>query len=403
MEKLYLEKIKLTNIGPYSDLLVNFKADHGINIICGNNGVGKTTLLESIICVFSLGKVTGIRKKQGSTQKGLVEVFIKGLRNREFKAEIDSFEPEEKTSNYNNFHSLSRSVIYIKANRDFNYIRQDAIKRDPASSDNEIASRIFSGLNADQIKGWFTNRYLMKPHANTDSWTPDMLVNLEDAEKYISLLDPEVQLDRVDVKTFDIIVRTPTGVIPFEYLSSGFKSAYVLLLGIIKEIEFRSLGVSARNFSGLIIIDELDLHLHPSWQREIGGALKRAFPKAQIIASTHSPHIVQAAEPSEVIALVRDKEGVVRARPIPSSEYGYAGWTLEEVLQDVMGVEDTKTPLYRQAMLNFDEAIDAENAVNVKSSLEVLLKMLHPESSLRKILQIQAAPYMISDNDVGEE
>lgn len=224
-----------------------------------------------------------------------------------------------------------------------------------------------------------------------------MIQNLSVAESFFSLLDPKVKLDRVDIRTFDIIVSTPSGLIPFEYLSSGFRSAYILLLGILKEIEFRGLNVSAKDFSGVIVIDELDLHLHPIWQREIGGALKKAFPSAQIIASTHSPHVIQAAQASEVVALVRNSDGDVYSREVPSTKYGYAGWTLEEVLEDIMGMEDTKTPIFRDAMRDFDRAIDGDDARAVAQSLAVLDEMLHANNPLRKLISIQAAPYAGGD------
>ena len=297
--------------------------------------------------------------------------------------------------------NLSHNVIHVRAVRDFSYIRRESITRDPTANSQNLIQRLSAGLNADEIKIWFSNRYLLKPHSTANNWTPEMLENLASAEDFFSLLDPSVKLDRVDVRTFDIIVSTPSGLIPFEYLSSGFRSAYILLLGIIKEIEFRGLNVSAKDFAGVIIIDEIELHLHPTWQREIGNAIKNAFPKAQIIATTHSPHVIQAAHASEVIALVRDQNGKVSARPVPSTQYGYAGWTLEEVLEDIMGVQDTKTPLFREAMQKFDSAIDDGASSEVIRSLNVLREMLHPNNPLRKLIEIQAAPH-IGAEDLDE-
>ena len=54
---------------------------------------------------------------------------------------------------------------------------------------------------------------------------------------------------------------------------------------------------------GIVVIDELDLSLHPTWQRRIVRILKELFPKVQFICATHSPFIIQSLEPGELIAL----------------------------------------------------------------------------------------------------
>jgi predicted ATPase len=53
-----------------------------------------------------------------------------------------------------------------------------------------------------------------------------------------------------------------------------------------------------RDRSGVELIDEVDAHLHPEWQREVGFWLKRHFPKIQFLVTTHSPSICQAAAPN---------------------------------------------------------------------------------------------------------
>ena len=73
----------------------------------------------------------------------------------------------------------------------------------------------------------------------------------------------------------------------------------------IKEIEFRfkEQNVLAEEFDGIILIDEVEIHLHPEWQEKIISILRETFPCAQFIVTTHSPHVIQTAEPNQVIAL----------------------------------------------------------------------------------------------------
>lgn len=401
MRELRIENIKITDVGPYTDLEVTFPPKAGISLICGDNGIGKSTLLDAITALFTNSQPRVTRRQPATIGKVQSIVRLDGKR-RDDKIDISLFGPESYQHISGPLSSVSPSVIAIRTQREIYYHRRESITRDPSTDSNSIQNRIVNGVDPNEIKAWFSNRYLLKHHAQDGGWTDDMLENLRSAEYFFSLLDPSVTLDRVDIKSFDILVSTPGGLIPFEYLSSGFRSAYALLLGILKEIEYRGLGVGASAFCGVILIDELDLHLHPTWQKKIAGALTQAFPSAQIIATTHSPHVIQAAKTSEVVALVRDEMGRVRARPVQSTEYGFTGWTIEEVLEDIMGVEDTKTPEFREAMREFDDAIDNEDSREVKTALQTLLEMLHPTNPLRKLIQIQAAPYLISSSDEGQ-
>ncbi|MDR6671393.1 AAA family ATPase [Rhizobium sp. 1399] len=394
MDTLRVGSIGLRDVGPFTQLDVQFPIKAGLSLVCGDNGIGKTSLLEAIVAVFSRGQLLRLKRRQGADAGRIMLEYETKDHVSTTEVKVQQFEPDQFDYLNTQLGDIASNVINVRAARDFIYQRQDGITRDPSLNPRHHGDRVANGLASSEIKSWFSNRYLLRPHAETSSWTSEMMENLDAAISYFSLLDPNVKLDRVDVRTFDIIVATPSGLVPFEYLSSGFKSAYILLLGIIKEIEFRGIGVAARDFAGLILIDELDLHLHPVWQREIGAAMKRAFPNAQIIATTHSPHVIQAAQASEVIALVRDADGNVKSRPVPSTKFGYAGWSLEEVLEDIMGVEDTKTPIFRAAMQNFDAAIDQDNADAVVASLDILREMLHPNNSTRKLIEIQAAPYI---------
>ena len=394
MDRLQIEKVHLRNVGPFIDLMIEFPRHYGLSLICGDNGIGKTTVLESIAAAFSRGPLQRLTRRQGADAGKLVVHFSVNGSSDQSEVTLDAFEPGVQQYISPPGMNLSRGFINIRASRDFFYTRQDNISRDPTIQHYEFGDRVNAGLFAHDIKPWFANRYLLSPHAETSSWTPAMLDNLQTAISFFSTLDPDVTFDRVDVRTFDIIVRTPNGLIPFEYLSSGFRSAYILLLGILKEIEFRGLDVAAKDFEGIIIIDEIDLHLHPTWQQQIGSALKRAYPKAQIIATTHSPHVIQAAQASEVVALVREAGGTVRQRKVASSKFGYAGWTLEEVLEDIMGVQHTKTSVFRNALVDFDTAVDRDDAEDVVSALKILREMLHPHNPTRKLIEIQAAPYL---------
>ena len=94
------------------------------------------------------------------------------------------------------------------------------------------------------------------------------------------------------------------------------------------------------------------------------------------------------AKPAEIIPLVRD--GVdVRINPLVNQEYGCQGWTVEEILKDVMGMQESRTEEYRNLMAQFNHGIQVENANDVKNAFEKLDRMLHPGSVLREVIKIQ--------------
>ena len=190
------------------------------------------------------------------------------------------------------------------------------------------------------------------------------------------------------------MVKTPDGEIPFEYLSSGYRAVMYIILGIIKEVEYRDLGVSARGFDGVVLLDEVELHLHPEWQRRVLGVIRAVFPKIQLIVTTHSPHVVQSATPNQLIVLSRDQNGQSIPATVPQSDYGFQGWTIEEILTDVMRLSSTQSDLYNNTLKKFEDALDREDAPELRAALEILNAMLHPRNPVGKLLRLQAAPVL---------
>jgi predicted ATP-binding protein involved in virulence len=87
---------------------------------------------------------------------------------------------------------------------------------------------------------------------------------------------------------------------------------------------------------GVVLIDELDVHLHPKWQRRVTGDLKKVFPKIQFLTTTHSPQVIGGVEPSEIIRLLPNG-----SHEVPAQSFGMdTNWILE-VLMDADKVESS--------------------------------------------------------------
>ena len=87
----------------------------------------------------------------------------------------------------------------------------------------------------------------------------------------------------------------------------------------------------------ILLIDEIENHLHPTWQRRVIPALLKHFPGLQIFATTHSPFMVAGLKARQVHLLRRDEEGRVIVR---TNTEDVVGWTADEILRTMMGVED---------------------------------------------------------------
>ena len=388
---LKLKKIKISGVGPIKELELEF--DNHFNIICGQNGIGKTTILDCLAQSFSVNQITVKRNAKSSKGSWDVEVDIGGKSStRTF--EISSFHPHESIRGLtrqgtHGFYENSNDVIVFKTHRDIKYRKLESLSNDKLKDQTSFASETLSGSLPDDLKNWFVNRFLFS--AQNGSLDESQIKNFELAKSCFAILNPTISFSKVLPSSFDILLNTPDGEIYFEYLSSGYKSCLAVLLGLIKEVELRYKNPSKfiKDFEGIVIVDEIDLHLHPEWQAQMYTALKFILPNAQIFTSTHSPHIIQVANPKEIIALILDDTNNIKTNPLVNTEFGCQGWTLEEILTDVMGMNETRTEVYVNAIAHFNRALDEENYDEALKQFQTLDKMLHPENSLRKILKIQ--------------
>lgn len=114
-------------------------------------------------------------------------------------------------------------------------------------------------------------------------------------------------------------------------LSDGERSFVAMLADLVRRLALANprLGNPLLG-DGLVLIDELELHLHPTWQRAICDNLRQTFPNLQFIGTTHSPFVIQSLRPGELVDL--DPEEFDGAPE-------YSGKSIEDIAEDVMGVE----------------------------------------------------------------
>lgn len=148
-----------------------------------------------------------------------------------------------------------------------------------------------------------------------------------------------------------IALKTAEGtVLPFQMLSDGYRNVIKIMLDIATRMCILNPYLKERALKetpGIVLIDEVDLSLHPTWQKRIIRILKEQFPKIQFICATHSPFIIQSLEDGELITL---------DRPLDSE---YSGEGLEDIAEEIMGVDlpqysEKKRIMYEVAAQSFE-------------------------------------------------
>lgn len=385
-KSMKIEKMIIDNINGIRHLELDF--NEGLNLICGENGVGKTTILKAIAYQFLYGQDSFIKKHYAS-EKGKVAIWIEGDRNL-FGYEVTDFVPGDIIRiNYDK--EKSDNILYFSASRTITYNKINAL---PPSETKEkevhySAQSLINGVQND-IKVWFISRLLFSNLEN--SLNEAQMSNLNLSKEVFHFLD-----NNLSVKTakpdLEIVLQQKNNEIYFEMLSDGYKSCIFILLGIIKEVEYRFPEVKAIDFDGIIMIDEIDIHLHPQWQAKLVKVLKETFPNAQIIATTHSPSVLQNATAEEIIPLYKDDNDDIHIKELHLGEYGLQGWTLEEIMKDIMGMESITSDLYTDVITKFNKAMNDEDQKEIIKNYEKLKQMLHPQNPMLQLLEIQVAEW----------
>ena len=173
-------------------------------------------------------------------------------------------------------------------------------------------------------------------------------------------------------------VATPSGVLPLGVLSQGTQSVIQCFAHLaIGYAEYYRFPANLEDKPGVLVIDEIDAHLHPSWQRRIIPTLIRHFPKLQIFCSTHSPLMLAGLKAGQVQLLRRGEDGKVS---VSTNESDIAGWSADEILRNFLEVP-TPTDMATAAHVSRLEELRHKEELTTDESdeLEVLRHVVGSE------------------------
>ena len=145
-----------------------------------------------------------------------------------------------------------------------------------------------------------------------------------------------------ELPTPGVQFRTPYGWVALRQLGFGYRTMIAWIVDLASRMVERypdSLDPLAE--PAVVLVDEIDLHLHPKWQRDLIGFLTDRFPNTQFIATAHSPLIVQAAGDANIALLKREGDHVV----IENNPESIRGWRIDQILtSDLFGLETARPP-----------------------------------------------------------
>ncbi|MFC7336132.1 AAA family ATPase [Haloferula chungangensis] len=203
-------------------------------------------------------------------------------------------------------------------------------------------------LNPGERERKSSEGYLPDPR---EIW--DRMRMSEDAKKRLQSASLEVKL------TPHIMIRRKVGPLRLSQLSDGEQRLFSLFVDIARQLSLQFPTEHIGKGDAIVLIDEIDVHLHPKWQREIVPALEHLFQNCQFIATTHSPFIVQATPPGSV----QNIEG----RPIGD----VADRGIEEIAKKAMDVEGQTSVRYEEELEAAKDYLRAVYAAGTSNESEI--------------------------------
>ena len=210
-----------------------------------------------------------------------------------------------------------------------------------------LASLFREDASLSESVQWLQRVYLQRLEGKADAEV------LEDV--VLALLDDGLLPEGMRVEKIDssgLWVNTPEGQsFPLAELSDGYRTVAGLVLDLVKQIHSMHNSISFEKDEqevrvlqeGVVLIDEIDVHLHVEWQKRIGFWLKAHFPNIQFLVTTHSPFICQAADPGGLVRLTPAWQDGPAGTIVSDEVFNRVvnGSTDEALLTELFGLEST--------------------------------------------------------------
>ena len=370
--------------------------DESLTLLAGVNGVGKTSVIEALLAAVtdvwswlapngqeawfrSSGDLVRFGAREGKITLELVfeddvrttydaTVTPKGLGERKYSK-------NEVLSELRKEISPIPLVVYYDQNR-IGGLKSEGYRS--SSKTNRKAALDTTPRALSDFKNWFFEKESDEAREaverNDLGYTDpevravhEVLKSIAGSSAVLRSRKPDGSMDRM------LFLRKEGGFdIPFEALSGGEQAYFLLAVDLARRLLLEFPGSTLAEAPGFVCIDEIELHLHPAWQREILTSLMDQFPRCQFVVSTHSPQIIGSVAGRHIRLLSSDGKGQINAaEPIASK-----GRDSNYVLEGIMDTPE-QDPRVDDLFAKFDQFLDAgalEEADRVLDALDDLIE-----------------------------
>ena len=349
---MYIDTIRLENIRGFRELEFSFDRGQGQyagwTVLTGDNGSGKSTVLKAMALLL-VGASTRFRResrlnsyRSQGPKNGIVELHSTNTGTTTITTLTIHTDGCTEVKREPIFSERTLEAPAVKFSCGYGPFRR-------VSGHTESASELMSAQQSRCFATLFSESASLAESAN---WLRELkyksLENRPKEKKSLELvleviqdefLPNQITVDRVDSDGLWLKDRQGN-LLSWADMSDGYRAALALLTDILRHMinayspdDLTGRDDEGRLFlkpAGVVLIDEIDAHLHPEWQREIGFWLKRHFPNIQFIVTSHSPLICQAADPNGLFVL-----------PEPGSDEPARALTAEEYQKVISSRPDT--------------------------------------------------------------
>lgn len=402
---MYLEHVVIKNFKAITNMAIDFTP--GVNLLIGDNGVGKTSILEAIAIALS-GMLKGI---SGVPTKNILQNDIRMSLDEKGDAssEIHYWVPTEITCTLNTDH-LRFNWTRFRTDESGNTrtkLTEDGIVnwvQKILNNSNDILpilcfqsdARVWQMRRGDfgkELKKKLNDRrcgYIGCLDYSLDikgiqAWCLKMELSafqkkreIKEYEAFKKIVSKFMQkignlkkMPKIHYSTQleQLVYQEGTMMMPISNLSAGYQS----LLWMVMNIGYRlallnpEMTEDLNEACGIVLIDEVDMHLHPKWQWNIVNALEETFPNIQFILATHSPIVISSCRNEQLITIAEDQEIIYL-----NDAYGYS---VQDVLNYRQGT--TERPIrIKELSTEFENSIENDNWKEAEITLQKMAEIL---------------------------
>ena len=395
--------LKLRNFKGIAEL--DLTLDESLTLLAGVNGVGKTSVLQALVAALThtweMRPPHNWRRFEFPDSVARVETtsteVVLQLGEPDQSPIIVRFEVQDRRLNldeerssglqsyFRNSQFLLPLVVYYEQNR---VARPDSSWRNVSISSNENrATSVHTTVSSPrEFKAWFFEKEADEGQETRER--QDLMYADPELDAVRHLLRPLDGFTAIrsrkppDRSERTLFLVKDGAEVPFDSLSGGEQAFFLLAADLARRLMLESPDTPIDEAPGIVCIDEIELHLHPAWQKKILKTLMDTFPACQFVVTTHSPQVIGGVEAHHV-RLLEPAENGVRTVSQPIATKGRdSNYVLEGVL-DTPERDDEVSKLFDE----FDRLIDARELEDAGQVLDKLDNAVEGGSSRVAVLR----------------